>query len=262
MPTGLSASVSPTTRLSSTHQPKDKVKDNSGTTVHEVKDGSPSVQRHSNTNQVQLDSEGRKLAPCGCLERTKPPPPPNEPPFTITPQNVGMIKDWFLKTYESSAFNTCPHQPLPLMSGLPPLRIHVKPDAEPVAVHKPSTIPAHWLDQVRQEVEQDIALGVLERFHRTHRRRGVVACTSLARKPANLGVLSTSVLLTQQHRGRHTLRNPHSDKPCRCPPIHGGTLRMPGMATIVYLWTSETDTSPPSSHHGVVSGIVSPLKVR
>ena len=47
--------------------------------------------------------------------------------------------------------------------GLPPLRIHVKPGVEPVAIHRPSTIPAHWIVQVRKDIEQDIDLGVLER---------------------------------------------------------------------------------------------------
>ena len=89
--------------------------------------------------------------------------PTKRTPFTITQDNVNDVKDWFLKRYAASSFNTCPHQPLPLMTGLPPLRIHLKKDAEPVAIHRPATIPAHWVEQVRQEVEQDIALGVLER---------------------------------------------------------------------------------------------------
>ena len=49
------------------------------------------------------------------------------------------------------------------MTGLPPLCIHVKDGIQPTAVHKASTIPAHWVEQVRQELEQDIKLGVLER---------------------------------------------------------------------------------------------------
>ena len=49
------------------------------------------------------------------------------------------------------------------MTGQPPLRIHIKPGSDPVAIRKPATIPVHWVDQVRKEIEQDIALGVLER---------------------------------------------------------------------------------------------------
>ena len=49
------------------------------------------------------------------------------------------------------------------MTGQNPLRIHVKEGVDPVAIHRPSTIPAHWVNQVRDELDRDIALGVLER---------------------------------------------------------------------------------------------------
>ena len=49
------------------------------------------------------------------------------------------------------------------MTGLPPLRIHLKDNATPVAVNRPSTISAHWIDDVRKELERDIDLGVIER---------------------------------------------------------------------------------------------------
>ena len=80
--------------------------------------------------QVQgpkYDHKGRELASCGCLKRTPPPPPPSSPPFTITPHNTDKVRDWLLEYYAASAFNNCSHQPLPLMSGLPPLRILTKP---------------------------------------------------------------------------------------------------------------------------------------
>ena len=112
---------------------------------------------------VKKDAKGRILAPCGCLKRTLPPQPPSQPPFPLTPANTDQVTAWLLDFYASSAFNTCTHQPLPLMSGLPPLRLLIKEGAEPTAIHKPATVPAHWLDQVKQELEQDIALGVLER---------------------------------------------------------------------------------------------------
>ena len=43
------------------------------------------------------------------------------------------------------------------------MRLLLKEDATPVAIHKPATIPAHWQEQVRAEIERDIKLGVLER---------------------------------------------------------------------------------------------------
>ena len=65
--------------------------------------------------------------------------------------------------YASSTFNTCEHQPLPMMKGVPPMRILMKEGAEPVAVHRPAAIPAHWQEKVRKDIERDIRLGVLER---------------------------------------------------------------------------------------------------
>ncbi len=111
----------------------------------------------------KFDSKGRELAECGCLRRTKPPRVPSVPPFDVIPENVGKIEQWFREEYASSSFNNCPHQPLPMMSGLPPLRILMKPDAVPKVVHRPATVPVHWMDAVREDLERDIALGVLER---------------------------------------------------------------------------------------------------
>ena len=49
------------------------------------------------------------------------------------------------------------------MTGLPPLRLIVKDDSPPIAVHRPLLIPAHWVEQVKQELERDIDLRVIER---------------------------------------------------------------------------------------------------
>lgn len=49
------------------------------------------------------------------------------------------------------------------MSGLSPLRILVKEGVEPKVLHRPGTVLAHWMDKVREDIEQEIALGVLER---------------------------------------------------------------------------------------------------
>ena len=48
------------------------------------------------------------------------------------------------------------------MTG-PPVEIHLKKNATPVACHKAASIPLHWQDQVRAELERDEALGVVER---------------------------------------------------------------------------------------------------
>ncbi len=85
-------------------------------------------------------------------------------PFPPTPENAGKITAWFLEYYGASTFNNCKHQQLPMMQGAEPMRLLLKDGAEPVAIHKPALIPAHWQEQVRAEIERDIKLGVLERM--------------------------------------------------------------------------------------------------
>ena len=84
--------------------------------MNEVLGGVTSANRQDQPNQVAKDNKGREIAPCGCLKRTLPPPPPNDPPFAITPENVDQVRDYFLDHYASSSFNTCPHQPLSILT--------------------------------------------------------------------------------------------------------------------------------------------------
>ena len=88
---------------------------------------------------------GHKLAECGCPVRELPPTPPSKSdcPFKLTPDKAAAIMGWFKEYYTSSTFNVCKHQPLPMMRGAEPMRIHLKEDAVPVAVNRPSSIPAH-----------------------------------------------------------------------------------------------------------------------
>ena len=71
------------------------------------------------------------------------------------------MKAWLLKRYKSSALNKCPHQPLPVMDG-PPLEIHLKEGAVPKKVSVPAVIPLHWHEKVKTDLDQDVALGVIE----------------------------------------------------------------------------------------------------
>ena len=71
------------------------------------------------------------------------------------------MKDYLLEKF-AAVFNTCPHCPLPVMSG-PPMEIHVDENAKPFACHKASNIPIHWEKQVHDQLLRDEALGVIER---------------------------------------------------------------------------------------------------
>ena len=97
---------------------------------------------------------------CSCPRRTLPPEMPTKLPFPET--EVEKIKDWIINRYKSSTFNTCEHQPLPKMKG-EPLRIYMKEDAKPYVVHTPSPIPVHFRQEVKEQLDRDVRLGVLEK---------------------------------------------------------------------------------------------------
>ena len=99
--------------------------------------------------------------PCTCPRRQKPPPRPTQLPFPATEANRPHLQQWLLDYYSTSTFNTCEHQPLPLMEGVP-MRLMVNPTAEPVAHHTPVPVPLHWQADAKKGLDQDVMLSVLE----------------------------------------------------------------------------------------------------
>ena len=112
----------------------------------------------------QLTRLDLETAGCECPKRVKPPPKPTSLPLGMkgTEEEVPQLKEWLLQYYKSSTFNTCEHQPLPMMTG-EPLRLYTDPKAKPVAVHKPATVAVHWQEKVLSDLNRDVALGVLEK---------------------------------------------------------------------------------------------------
>ena len=49
-----------------------------------------------------------------------------------------------------------------MMNG-PPIAIHINPDATPTVVHTAATIPLQWRDDVKAQLDEDVALGVLSK---------------------------------------------------------------------------------------------------
>ena len=76
--------------------------------------------------------------------------------------NIVEMRAWLLKRYASSAFNKSTHQLLPRMDG-PPVEIHLIKDAVPRKVFTPTTIPLHWQDQVKADLDSDVDLVVIEK---------------------------------------------------------------------------------------------------
>lgn len=99
--------------------------------------------------------------PCSCPLRQPPPPMPTELPMEATKETVEELQKWLVDFYSSSTFNTCEHQPLTTMDG-PPLRLMIQKDAEPVACHKAIPVPLHWQAEVKDALDRDVQLGVVE----------------------------------------------------------------------------------------------------
>ena len=120
----------------------------------------------SHVNTVEADSgqkpECARGQPCSCPPRTQPPEAPSSLPFPATPDNREKLKSWIEEKYADSAFNQCCNQPLPIMTDSPPMKLFVTPGAKAVAVHTPVSIPLHWQEQVKAEIDRDVRLGVLE----------------------------------------------------------------------------------------------------
>lgn len=49
------------------------------------------------------------------------------------------------------------------MKSSPPIKLHISPDAKPVAVHKPIPLPLHWMKPVKEGLDKDEKLGVIEK---------------------------------------------------------------------------------------------------
>ena len=62
-------------------------------------------------------AQNNTTIPCNCPRRHLPPPKPTQMSLPATEANRARLENWLLDYYHSSTFNTCEHQPLPLMEG-------------------------------------------------------------------------------------------------------------------------------------------------
>lgn len=99
---------------------------------------------------------------CNCPQREAIPLKPTSLPFTPSIENNERMRQWLLDRYKQSTFNTCPHRPLPCMTG-PPIEIHVEETAKPRTCHTAAPIPLHWQERVHRDLIRDEALGVIEK---------------------------------------------------------------------------------------------------
>ena len=98
-----------------------------------------------------------------CLDRTPAPERPERMPFAPTKENIPKLEKWFLETFEGSAFNTCTHQPLQSMTGVPMKAIRKKAGAEHPAWYTPIPVAFHWKKQVKADLDRDVRLRIIEK---------------------------------------------------------------------------------------------------
>ena len=61
------------------------------------------------------------------------------------------------------------------MDKSPPLKIYTDETAKPKAIHTPSIVPLHWKNAVKEGLNRDERLGVIERLPLIAQLRGAVA---------------------------------------------------------------------------------------
>ena len=72
------------------------------------------------------------------------------------------MKAWLLDWFGASKFSKCKHTTLPSMDGLE-MEIHLREDAKPTKVSKLISVPLDWGDTVKEQLDSDVALGVIEK---------------------------------------------------------------------------------------------------
>ena len=96
---------------------------------------------------------------CGAVQYSCNEGRPTELPYSPTESNVILLKQWLLERFSGSTFNVN-RRPFPMMSGKPH-HIHLLPDAIPYACHTPITVPKHWENEVKRQIDEDVRAGIL-----------------------------------------------------------------------------------------------------
>ena len=124
----------------------------------------PQVASQVDSCESRAKREGGKQHPeCTCPPHSQPPGPPSTLPFKATVENQEKFNAWLMKRYEASTLNNCPHKPRPVMTGCPPMRIHIHPDTKPPKpAHIPTAVPRHWKEEVDKQLEIHMARGIIE----------------------------------------------------------------------------------------------------
>ena len=106
------------------------------------------------------DTPSKVKNSCGCLLRTEVPPLPSKIPYSNPELCEKKLHQWILDYYAASAFNICPHQLTPTLTG-PDMVITLKPGAVSVAYHSPIPVAHHWKRKVKAQIDKCCRQGVM-----------------------------------------------------------------------------------------------------
>ena len=171
--------------------------------LHILSEQFPSSTNTSSTMAVVSAKRSSTQAECGCPKRLPPPELPTEMPLSPTEANIPELELWIKTFFMFSAFNTCPHQPLPAMTG-DLMGVTLKKDAQPHAVHCPIPIPLHWEDAVLKDLKKDIALGIIEPVPSTTPTKWCARAVYLLKKDG-----TPRRAVDMRHQNEATIRHHH-----------------------------------------------------
>ena len=101
----------------------------------------------------QLDDTTKLESTCNCSKQQSLPSRPENLPFLPIEENNNKMEQWLLNRFSASTFNSCPHQPLPMMTG-PPISIHIDPATKPMAIHAPALIISTGMKKLNNSLMQ------------------------------------------------------------------------------------------------------------
>lgn len=99
------------------------------------------------------------------LESTRPglgdiPPRPDAMTLTPLDETFQQLEEWLLHHFSASALNAS-RKPLPVMAGKPH-HLHLIEGAKSYACHIPAPVPRHWQVEVKRQLDEDVARGMIE----------------------------------------------------------------------------------------------------
>ena len=120
------------------------------------------------------------------------------------------------------------------------MRILMMDGAEPVAVHQPASILAHWQEKVKKDIEWDMRLWVLEWVPAN---TPVTRCSRMhvvAKKNGDPRRVVDLQRVNAQQRGKQIMWGPHLSQQLGSQLGLVGFLRMHGTGTTRCHWTNMT----------------------